>query len=112
MTEQSEFSDVRPRHFLGVDSKNEIEAILLEREGYSLHKIIDGNEPLRLVINFDLPQKVYNNINPKLTRKEILDLLNRTFRDVCLEISSDWDKNSSTDAKKISLHISTTGMRL
>ena len=101
---------VRPKHFLGADNKDEIETILSEREGHSLHKIIDGNEPLHPVIDFDLPQKVYNNINPKLTRKEILDLFNRAFRDVCLEISLDWNKNSitvasSTDAKKIFLHI-------
>src|SRR3954452_18675578 len=105
---------VEEKSFLGADNEDEIEAILSEREGHSLHEIIDGDEPLRPVIDFDLPQEVYNNINPKLTRKEILDLLNRAFRDVCLEISPDWDKNSitvasSTDAKKISLHISTTG---
>jgi hypothetical protein len=108
---------VRPRNFLGADNEDEIKAILLEREGHSLHEFIDGDEPLRPIIDFDLPQEVYNSINPKLTRKEILDLLNRAFRDVCLEIFPEWDKNSitvasSTDAKKISLHISTTGMRL
>ncbi|CAB4396785.1 unnamed protein product [Rhizophagus irregularis] len=96
---------IKPRHFLGADNEDEIEAILSEHEGHSLHEIIDGNEPLCPVIDFDLPQEVYNNINPKLTCKEILDLLNRTFRDVCLEISPDWNKNSitvasSTDAKK------------
>ncbi|PKC58884.1 hypothetical protein RhiirA1_470289 [Rhizophagus irregularis] len=55
MTEQSELSDVKPRHFLGADNEDEIEAILSEREGHSLHEIIDGNEPLRPVIDFDLP---------------------------------------------------------
>ena len=46
---------VRLRHFLGIDNENEIEAILSEREGHFLHEIIDGNEPLRPVIDFDLP---------------------------------------------------------
>ncbi|POG66091.1 hypothetical protein GLOIN_2v1780981 [Rhizophagus irregularis DAOM 181602=DAOM 197198] len=55
MTEQSKLSDVKSRHFLGADNEDEIEAILSKREGHSLHKIIDGNEPLRPVIDFDLP---------------------------------------------------------
>ncbi|EXX62870.1 uncharacterized protein OCT59_019398 [Rhizophagus irregularis] len=46
---------VKSRHFLGADNEDEIEAILSKREGHSLHKIIDGNEPLRPVIDFDLP---------------------------------------------------------
>uniref|UniRef100_U9UUP6 Uncharacterized protein n=1 Tax=Rhizophagus irregularis (strain DAOM 181602 / DAOM 197198 / MUCL 43194) TaxID=747089 RepID=U9UUP6_RHIID len=40
---------------IGADNEDEIEAILSKREGHSLHKIIDGNEPLRPVIDFDLP---------------------------------------------------------
>src|SRR6266540_711728 len=77
---------VRPRHFLGVDNKNEIEVILSDREGYSLHEFIDGNEPLQPIIDFNLPREVHNGIEPKLMRKEILDTLNRAFKDVCLEI--------------------------
>ena len=41
---------VRPRHFLGADNEDGIEAILLECEGHSLHEIIDGDEPLRPLI--------------------------------------------------------------
>ena len=41
---------VRPRHFLGADNEDEIEAILSEREGHSLHEFIDGDEPLRPTI--------------------------------------------------------------
>ncbi|CAI2191963.1 17967_t:CDS:1, partial [Funneliformis geosporum] len=61
---------VRPRHFLGADNVDEIEAILLDREGHSLHEFIDGDEPLRPIIDFDLPQEVLDTIEPKLTRKE------------------------------------------
>jgi hypothetical protein len=83
---------VRPRNFLGADNEDEIEAILSDREGHSLHEFIDGDEPLRPIIDFDLPVEVYNSIEPKLTRKEILDTLNRAFRDVCLEIFPKWEK--------------------
>ncbi|CAI2182968.1 17941_t:CDS:1, partial [Funneliformis geosporum] len=37
---------VRLRQFLSTDNVDGIEAILSEREGHSLHKIIDGDEPL------------------------------------------------------------------
>ncbi|RIB01140.1 hypothetical protein C2G38_2297601 [Gigaspora rosea] len=108
---------IRPRNFLGADNEDGIKAILSDREGHSLHEFIDGDEPLQPIIDFDLPREVHDGIEPKLTRKEILDTLNRAFRDVCLEIFPKWEKNSitvasSTDAKKISLYISTTGMRL
>ncbi|GBC54096.2 highly derived D5-like helicase-primase [Rhizophagus irregularis DAOM 181602=DAOM 197198] len=108
---------VRPRHFLGADNEDEIEAILSEREGHSLHEFIDGDEPLRPIIDFDLPQEVLDTIEPKLTRKEILDSLILGFRKTCLEIFPKWDYKtltiaSSSDAKKMSLHISTFGMRL
>ncbi|CAI2192780.1 4644_t:CDS:2, partial [Funneliformis geosporum] len=49
---------VRPRHFLGADNEDEIEAILSDREGHSLHEFIDGDEPLRPIIDFDLPREV------------------------------------------------------
>ncbi|CAI2187742.1 1772_t:CDS:2, partial [Funneliformis geosporum] len=61
---------VRPRHFLGVDNADEIEAILSEREDHFLHEFIDRDEPLRPIIDFDLPQEVLVNIESKLTRKE------------------------------------------
>src|SRR6266496_1875574 len=71
---------IRPRHFLGTDNEDEIEAILSDREGHSLHKYIDGDEPLWPIIDFDLPRKVYNSIKPKLIDKEILDSLILAFR--------------------------------
>ena len=79
---------VRLRYFLGADNEDEIEAILSDREGHFLYEFIDENEPLQPIINFDLPREVYDGIEPKLTRKEILDILNHAFRDVCLEIFS------------------------
>ncbi|CAG8549884.1 16032_t:CDS:2, partial [Cetraspora pellucida] len=108
---------VRPRNFLGADDEDGIEAILSDREGHSLHEYIDGDEPLRPIIDFDLPREVYDSINPKLTGKEILDSLNRAFMKASHEIFPEWDHKtitiaSSSDAKKISYHISTFGMRL
>src|SRR5438067_12940686 len=55
---------VRPRHFLGADNEDGIEAIFSEREGYSLHEFIDGDEPLRPIIDFDLPVETLNTISP------------------------------------------------
>jgi hypothetical protein len=108
---------VRPRHFLGADNADEIEAILSDREGHSLHEYIDGDEPLWLIIDFDLLQEVYNSIKPKLTGKEILESLILAFRKICLEIFLKWDPKtlaitSSTNAKKMSYHILTFSMRL
>ncbi|PKY61551.1 hypothetical protein RhiirA4_486677, partial [Rhizophagus irregularis] len=85
--------NVGPRHFLGADHEDGIEAILLERE------------------------EVLDTIEPKLTRKEIGDLLYHTFIKTCHEVFPEWNHKtltiaSSSDAKKMSLHISTTGMRL
>src|SRR5688500_16668049 len=77
---------VRPRHFLGADNADEIEAILSNREGHFLHEFIDGDEPLRPIIDFDLPREVHDSIEPKLTGKEILDSLIIAFRKICLEI--------------------------
>ncbi|CAJ0643720.1 15360_t:CDS:1, partial [Entrophospora sp. SA101] len=53
----------------------------------------------------------------KLTAKEIRDLFYRAFKEVCLEIYPDWDHKtltiaSSNDEEKMSLHISTFGLRL
>src|SRR2546430_1938291 len=108
---------VRPRHFLGADNEDEIGAILSDREGHSLHEFIDGDEPLRPIIDFDLSREVYDSIEPKLKGKEIRDLLISAVTKVCLEIFPKWDPEtititSSSDAKKMSYHISTTGMRL
>ena len=108
---------VRPRQFLGADNEDELEVILLDCEGYSLHEYIDGDEPLRPIIDFDLPQEVLDTIEPKLTCKEILDSLILAFRKTCLEIFQKWDSKtiaiaSSSNAKKMSYHIFTFGMRL
>src|SRR6266496_5776466 len=108
---------VRPRHFLGADNEDEIEAILSKREGHSLYEFIDGDEPLRPIIDFDLPQEVLDTIEPKLTCKEVLDSLILAFRKIYLKIFLKWNPKtiviaSSSDAKKMSLHISTFGMRL
>ncbi|GES87673.1 hypothetical protein GLOIN_2v1770262 [Rhizophagus clarus] len=108
---------VKPRHFLGADNADEIEAILTEHEGHSLHEIIDGDEPLRPVIDFDLLIKALNAITPKLSSCQAKNLLCRAFRDTCLEIFPEWNKETmsiaeSSDEKKISLHVLTFGMRL
>ncbi|GBC12518.1 highly derived D5-like helicase-primase [Rhizophagus irregularis DAOM 181602=DAOM 197198] len=108
---------VKPRHFLGADNADEIEAILTEREDHSLHEIIDGDEPLRPVIDFDLPIETLNAITPKLSGGQAKNSLCCAFRDTCLEIFPEWDKETltiaeSSDEKKISLHVSTFGMRL
>ncbi|CAB4445709.1 unnamed protein product [Rhizophagus irregularis] len=108
---------VKPRHFLGADNADEIEAILSDREGHSLHEFIDGNEPLRPIIDFDLPEDTLNAITPKLTCNQAKNSLCCAFRDTCLEVFPKWDKKTmtiaeSSDTKKISLHVSTTGMRL
>ncbi|CAB4390089.1 unnamed protein product [Rhizophagus irregularis] len=105
------------RGHIGADNADEIEAILSDREGHSLHEFIDGDEPLQPIIDFDLPQEVLDTIEPKLTRKEILDSLILAFRKTCLEIYPKWDPKtiviaSSSGAKKISYHILTFGMRL
>ena len=39
-------NSVKPRHFLGADNEDEIEAILSDCKGHSLHEYIDGDEPL------------------------------------------------------------------
>src|SRR6266498_908022 len=108
---------VRLRQFLSADNEDEIEAILSDREGHSLHEIIDGDEPLRPIIDFDLPIEMLNAISSKLSDKQAKNTFCNAFRDVCLEIFSKWDKKTisiadSSDAKKISLHVSTFGMRL
>src|SRR5947207_5254816 len=84
-------NSIRPRHFLGADNEDEIEAILLEHEGHSLHEFIDGDEPLQPIIDFDLSQKVLDTIEPKIIHKEVLDSLILAFRKTCLETFLKWD---------------------
>ncbi|CAI2198511.1 16964_t:CDS:1, partial [Funneliformis geosporum] len=61
---------VRPRHFLDADNEYEIEAILSDREGHSLHEYIDGDKPLQPIIDFDLPVETLDAITPKLSDKQ------------------------------------------
>ncbi|RGB22534.1 hypothetical protein C1646_775922 [Rhizophagus diaphanus] len=108
---------VRPREFLSADNENEIEAILSDRKGHSLHEFIDEDEPLRPIINFDLPVETLNAITPKLSDGQVKNIFCRSFRDTCLKIFPKWDKNTisiadSSNEKKISLYILTFGMRL
>jgi len=51
-------------------NEDDIEAILSDYEGHSLHEFIDGNGPLRPIIDFDLPIETLNAITPKVMRKE------------------------------------------
>src|ERR1043166_3987687 len=92
-------SVIRPRHFLGANNEDEIEAILSDHEGHSLHEIIDGVNPLRPVINFDLPVETLNAISSKLSDKQAKNLLCCAFRDTCLEIFPEWDKETMSIAK-------------
>ncbi|UZO09227.1 uncharacterized protein OCT59_029463 [Rhizophagus irregularis] len=108
---------VRPREILGTDNEDGIETILSDREGHSLHEIIDGDEPLRPIIDFDLLQEILDTIKPRLTRKEVQGSLILAFRKTCLEIFPKWDPKTisiatSSNAQKMSYHISTFGMRL
>ncbi|CAG8713999.1 14140_t:CDS:2, partial [Cetraspora pellucida] len=108
---------VRPREFLRTDSRDGIEAILTDRQGHSLHEFIDGDEPLRSIIDFDLPREKFDNIELKLTPKEIKNTLYNAFIKTCLDVFPEWDKTtitiaSSSDSKKKFYHISTFGMRL
>ncbi|RHZ85262.1 hypothetical protein Glove_68g30 [Diversispora epigaea] len=108
---------VRPREFLGTDSEDGIEAILTDLQGHSLHEFISGDDPLRPIIDFDLPKEKFDKIEPKLTGKEIQNLLCRAFSKTCREIYPEWDPHtltiaSSSNKKKMSYHISTFGLRL
>src|ERR1044072_332447 len=88
---------VRPRNFLSADNEDEIEAILSDREGHSLHEFIDGDEPLRPIIDFDLLQEVLDStIEPKLTRKEIANHLSLAFIKTCREVFSEWNHKTLT----------------
>src|ERR1043165_31980 len=81
---------IRPRHFLGVNNTDEIEAILSDHEGHSFHEFIDVDEPLRPIIDFDLLQEVLDIIESKLTCKEVLDSLILAFKKTCLKIFPKW----------------------
>src|SRR3954447_15111647 len=72
-------NSIRLRHFLDTNNENEIEVILSDCEGHFLHKFIDGDESLQLIIDFDLPQEVLDTIELKLTSKEVLDSLILAF---------------------------------
>jgi len=108
---------VKTRRFVGTDSVDGIQDILSERQGHSLHECIDGDDPLRPFSDFDLPREKFDKIEPKLTAKEIPDLLCRAFSRTCREIYPEWNSHtltiaSSSDKKKMSLHISTFGLKL
>ncbi|RIA89692.1 hypothetical protein C1645_824455 [Glomus cerebriforme] len=69
---------VRPRNFLDVDNEDGIEVILTDREGYFLHEFIDSDEPLRPIIDFDLPVAIFTELICKklsegLQGKDIID---------------------------------------
>ncbi|CAG8545002.1 4860_t:CDS:2 [Cetraspora pellucida] len=108
---------IKPRQFLGTDSEDGIEAILIECQGHSLYEYIGGDGPLHSIINFDLSREKFDKIEPKLSSKEIQDLLCHAFSRTCKEIYPEWDSYtltiaSSSDKKKMLLHISTFGLRL
>src|ERR1044072_3221594 len=110
-------NSVRPRRFLGTDDEDGINAILLDHESHSLHEIIDGDEPLHPIIDFDLPKESLVAIEPKLTPNGVANILIQVFSETCKEVFPEWDENtltvaSSTDAKKLSLHVSTYGLRV
>ncbi|PKY20993.1 hypothetical protein RhiirB3_385327 [Rhizophagus irregularis] len=108
---------VRPRRFFRTDDEDGINAIFTDHDGHLLHEIIDGDEPLRPFIDFDLLQKTLDAINPKLTRNNVANNLYQVFSETCKEVFPKWDKNTltftnSSDAKKMSLHVATFRMRL
>src|SRR5437868_156841 len=78
--------------FLGTDTEEGIEKILMDRQGHSLHEIIDGDDPLRPFIDFDLSREAFDKIEPKLTPKEIKNTLYNAFTKTCLDVFPEWDK--------------------
>ena len=76
------------REFLGTDTDEGLCAIFEDRESHSLHEWIDGDEPLRPIIDFDLPQEEIENTIKK-SCKTIYAILLRAFKDTCFEIYSD-----------------------
>ncbi|PKY61768.1 hypothetical protein RhiirA4_487209 [Rhizophagus irregularis] len=96
---------VRLRHFLGADNADEIEVILSDREGHSLHEFIDGDEPLWSIIDFDLPQEVLDTIESKLTRKDIANHLSLAFIKTCCEVFPEWNHKTLTIASSTLVRI-------
>ncbi|RIB22893.1 hypothetical protein C2G38_2172797 [Gigaspora rosea] len=65
---------IRPRHFLGANNADEIEAILLDREGHSLHKFIDGVTVPEAFFNSD--KKLHTSLKQfGIKQQEIIDSL-------------------------------------
>src|SRR4051812_28229943 len=79
---------VRPRRFLSTDDKNGINTIFSDHEEHSLHKIIDGDEPLHLIIDFNLPKETLVAIEPKLTSNGVANILVQRFSETCKEVFS------------------------
>ncbi|RGB29954.1 hypothetical protein C1646_765939 [Rhizophagus diaphanus] len=77
---------VRPKHFLGTDNEDEIEAILSDHKGHSLHEYINGDESLWSIIDFNLSVETLNAISLKLSGKQAKNLLYCAFRDSHQEI--------------------------
>jgi len=98
-------NNIRPRHFLDANHENGIEAILLERKGHSLHEIIDGDDPLRPFIDFDLLVETLDAITPKLSDGQAKNAVCYAFRDTCLEVFPEWDKETMTIADNSDEHI-------
>ena len=48
-------NSVKPRQFLGANNENEIKVTFADCEGHSLHEIIDDDESLHPIIDFNLP---------------------------------------------------------
>jgi hypothetical protein len=76
---------IKLRHFLSADNENEIEAILSNHESHFLHEYIDGDKPLYPIIDFDLPVETLNAIFPKLSGKQVKNLLCCIFKDTCIK---------------------------
>ncbi len=57
---------IRLRHFLSVNNEDKIEVIFSDYKGYLLYEIIDGNDILHSIIDFDLSIKILDAIIFKL----------------------------------------------
>ncbi len=83
---------------------------------YSLYEIIDDNDLLHPIINFNLLIEILDVIISKLLDSQTKNLLYHTFKNTCLEIFLKWNKETifiakSNNEKKISLYILTFSMR-
>ncbi|RIB21522.1 hypothetical protein C2G38_2034315 [Gigaspora rosea] len=79
-------NSIKPRQFLDTDTEDGIENILTKCNGHSLYKFIDGDDPLRPFIDFDLSKEKFDKIEPKLSPKEIQKLLCHAFSKTCKEV--------------------------